>query len=85
MLIIGKINASSTIGYWRINDQIVKNISPGDFAIVQNKSNYDLVTILGIVKTEEEYIKSFVPGGANKNVIYILKKSELESYNLEII
>ena len=50
-LILGKLN-NGAIFYWDISHLQLKPIV-GDYAIVGNKNDYDLVKIIGIVETSE--------------------------------
>lgn len=52
-LIAGKINNCGTTYYWDISEfKVMPKI--GDYAIVENMNDYDLVKIVGIVETIEK-------------------------------
>lgn len=72
-LIMGKLNNGNVINYWNTSD-FVSDISVGDYAIVENMNDYDLVKIVGIVETEEKYTKFLVPNGVSKRVIKYLPR-----------
>ena len=44
-LIIGKINASNTIGYWNIGNNYTPDVRSGDYAVVENKNDFDLIKV----------------------------------------
>lgn len=72
-LIIGKLNRTNIINYWNTSDFIL-DVSVGDYAILENMNDYDLVKIVGIVETEEKYTKFLVPNGVSKRVIKYLPR-----------
>lgn len=72
-LIIGKLNRANIISYWNTGD-FIPDISVGDYAIVENINDYDLVKIVGIVETEEKYTKFLAPNGVSKRVIKYLPR-----------
>lgn len=76
-LIIGKINASNTIGYWNIGEGYTPDVVVGDYAIVENKNDYDLVKIIGIVETKPEYERFLVPNGVSKSAIRYLARCQV--------
>ena len=63
-LIAGKINNCSTIYYWLIDEELDFEI--GDYAIVENINDYDLIKIVGIVETQEKYLKHITNVNKNK-------------------
>lgn len=69
-LIIGKINASNTVGYWNIGNNYSPDIRSGDYAVVENKNDYDLIKVIGIVETSEKYEKFLVQNGVSKSVVW---------------
>lgn len=76
-LIIGKINASGTIGYWKAGEGYTPDVIAGDYAIVENKNDYDLVKILGIVETNGKYEKFFAQNGVSKQAIRYLARCQV--------
>ena len=52
-LIIGKFNVSNKIAYWSIGEKYTPDVAINDYAIVENKDDFDLVKIIGIVETNE--------------------------------
>lgn len=76
-VIIGKINSSNTIGYWDVGEGYTPDVVSGDYAIVENKNDYDLVKIIGIVETKEEYGKFLAPNGVSKSVVRYLARCQV--------
>lgn len=72
-LIIGKLNGANIINYWNTSDFIL-DVPVGDYAIVENINDYDLVKIIGIVETDEKYTKFLAPHGVSKRVIKYLPR-----------
>lgn len=70
-LIAGKLN-SGTTNFWNIPENAVYEI--GDYAIVQNKNDYDLVKIVGIVETNEKYSKIITGVEVSKSVVNIIPR-----------
>lgn len=56
-LIIWKFNVSNKIAYWSIGEKYTPDVAINDYAIVENKDDFDLVKIIGIVETNEEHAK----------------------------
>lgn len=76
-LIIGRINASNTLGYWKAGEAYTPDVRAGDYAIVENKNDYDLVKILGVVETNSKYEKFLVQNGVSKKVINYLARCQI--------
>ena len=74
-LIAGKLNSESVVRFWKIEE---KFFYVGDYAIVENKNDYDLVKIVGIIETNEKYV-SFVTNECSriKNVISIIPRFQV--------
>ena len=74
-LIVGKLNSESVVRFWKIEEKL---FYLGDYAIVENKDDYDLVKIVGIIETNEKYV-SFVTNGCSriKNVISIIPRFQV--------
>lgn len=71
-IIAGKLNSDNIVRYWKVGDEI---FNVGDYAIVENKNDYDLVKIIGIVETNEKYASFFANGySISKNVISIISR-----------
>ena len=68
-LLIGKINSSNTIGYWNVGENYTPDVISGDYAIVENKTDYDLIKIIGIVELKEEYEKYLLQNKVSKKAI----------------
>ena len=47
----------------------------GDYAIVENKNDYDLVKIIGIVETSEKYYKQLTHDCELKQSVCLLKRN----------
>lgn len=81
-LIIGKLNNANGLYYWKIEDNIVakfnldnaKNFNNlvGNYAIVENMSDFDLVKIVGVVETIPEYEKVLNNKTINKKVVNVI-------------
>ena len=71
-LIAGKINNCNSIYYWKIETYVKFKI--GDYAIVENMNDYDLVKIIGVVETKEEYVKFITNCKVNKEVVKIIER-----------
>lgn len=76
-LIIGKINSANVINYWNVGDNYTPDVVCGDYAIVENRNDYDLVKIVGIVETKPEYEKFLVQNGVSKKVIRYIARSQI--------
>ena len=71
-IIAGKLNSDNIVRYWKVGDEI---FNVGDYAIVENKNDYDLVKIIGIVETNEKYASFFVNGyPVSKSVVSIIQR-----------
>ena len=73
-LIAGKLNNCSTLFYWQIIEN--EKFEIGDYAIVENMNDYDLVKIVGILETSDKYAK-FINDRKLKNVVSIIKRIEI--------
>ena len=76
-VIIGKINSSNTIAYWKAGNGYTPDVIAGDYAIVENKNDYDLVKIIGIVETNSKYEKFLAPNGVSKEAIRYLARCQV--------
>lgn len=81
-LIIGKLNNNNGLYYWKIEEDVItkfnleedkyfKNLV-GNYAIVENMSDFDLVKIVGVVETIPEYEKVLNSKTINKKVVNIV-------------
>lgn len=74
-LIVGKLNNCKTIYYWEIDSN--EDFEIGDYAIVENKNDYDLVKIIGAIHTNDKY-KKFITNSNNiKKVIKVIERNEI--------
>lgn len=78
-LLIGKINSSNTIGYWNIGENYTTDVISGDYAIVENKTDYDLIKIIGIVELREEYEKFLLQNKVSKKAIMYFARSRIKN------
>ena len=74
-MVAGKLNNCRTILYWLAD--LEDEIKIGDYAIVENMSDYDLVKIVGIVATSYKYIKFITNCSYAKKVVRIIKRNEI--------
>ena len=82
VLIAGKLNRSdSPVLYWKNEKNIALRV--GDYAIVENRQSFDLVEIVGIVRTYKNKVGHFTKNSYEtvKNVIKIIEKEELVKEN----
>lgn len=81
-LIIGKLNNNNGLYYWKIEEDVItkfnlekdkyfKNLV-GNYAIVENMSDFDLVKTVGVVETIPEYEKVLNSKTINKKVVNIV-------------
>jgi hypothetical protein len=75
-LIIGKHNSTGQIFYWNDNG---KKFDVGDYAIVENKDDYDLVKIVGEVFTNEKYARLCSGTIVTKKVVKIIPRKEIRN------
>lgn len=75
-LIIGKLNNCNLTYFWE-KDENNEIFEIGDYAIVENVNDYDLVKIVGITFTKDEYMKFITNRNQNKKVIKIIKRNEI--------
>lgn len=78
-LVAGLINATGRVLHWRTKSEI----ELGDYAIVENMNGYDLVKIVGIVKTTKKNAIKFSNTKYEnmKNVILEIKSNIIENNN----
>ena len=76
-LIAGKLNAENIVRYWMLEDEkdIYNVFGIGDYAIVENKNDYDLVKIISIVETEEKYVKFLIGASTIKKVVRLISRA----------
>lgn len=74
-LIAGRLNNCNSTYYWQIEEGLDCEI--GDYAIVENMNDYDLVKIVGIVETTEKYVKFITNSKINKKVINIIERQDI--------
>lgn len=52
------LNGDCTARFWKIPDGMAVDI--GDHAVVENRDGYDLVEVVGLVRTTQKYEKNLV-------------------------
>lgn len=88
-LILGKLNVGSIVNYWKIDDEVIKKFNLndenhfnnliGNYAIVENINDYDLVKIVGVVSTEEKYEKFLIGKTISKKVVNLMGRSMIRN------
>ncbi len=75
VLVAGVINATGQMLYWKIEE----NIDVGDYAIVENKNEYDLIKVVGLVYTTKANARKFSKTKYErmKKVIKLLQKENI--------
>ena len=75
-LIAGTINATGKTLYWKSD----REVSIGDYAVVENMSGYDLIKVVGIVMTTKSNASKFSNTKYEnmKNVIQVMQKELIE-------
>lgn len=76
-LIAGRLNGTNEVRFWRtclcLEDNFVLEI--GNFAVAENKNGFDLIEIMGVVNTTEEYEKYFSGGNkVSKKIVAVIGK-----------
>ena len=85
-IIMGKINSGNVIGFWKAGENLTPDVIAGDYAIAENKTDYDLIKIIGILETDEKYEKFIAPGGIAKKAIYYIAKCQVnKNYGSRVI
>lgn len=74
-IIAGRFNGLNTSNYWLENGTTA---TVGDYAIVENKSGYDLVEVTGVLETDEEHINLIIGNKINKKVLGIVSINTTE-------
>ena len=74
-LIAGKLNSDNNVRFWKVEEGIKTKI--GSYAIVENKKDYDLVKVVGIINTSEKYEKFIAGVNVSKKVVKYIKRSEI--------
>lgn len=73
-LIAGKINNCNMIYYWDISDfEIEPKI--GDYAVVQNMNDFDLVKVIAIVETDIKYRKFLLNKAVSKKALFSIPRN----------
>lgn len=80
-LVAGLINATGKVLHWRTRSEI----KLGDYAIVENMNGYDLVKVIGIVKTTKKDAGKFSNTKYEnmKNAILGINANIIEDNNIE--
>lgn len=70
--IAGMLNGDCTTRFWKIPDGMAVDI--GDHAVVENRDGYDLVKVVGLVRTTEECEKILTGNrrGIKKSVVAVI-------------
>ena len=77
-LIAGKLNNCNLVYYWEYRINLIGySFKIGDYAIVENMNDYDLVKIVGIVDTTDKYAKFITNRNVNKKVIKIISRETI--------
>ena len=76
-LIAGKLNNCPNVYYWELPNNIILIPKIGDYVVVENMNDYDLVKVVGIVETNEKYSKFITNCQMNKKVVCIVKREEI--------
>ena len=77
ILIAGTMNKENTVRFWKTD---IKDINIGEYAIIENLGGYDLVKIVGILKTNKKYT-SLISHTRYENMKEV--KMTIENYVLE--
>ena len=71
-LIAGKLNGYNFVRYWKVENE---TFNIGDYAIVENENDYDLVKITGVIETNEKYASLVANGlSTDKKVVSIIQR-----------
>lgn len=73
MLIAGKLS-NNTVNYWSCDF----NVTIGDTLLVENRNAYDIVTLVGIVWTTPENVKTFTPSKLKKAICKVDIPTQIE-------
>lgn len=73
--VAGRLNCCNTTYYWKMDEDM--NFEIGDYAIVENMNDYDLIKIVGIIETTEKYAKFIQNNRINKKVIEIIDRVDI--------
>lgn len=71
-LIKGLLNCDGIAREWELPNESDVNI--GDYVIVENKKDYDLVKVIGITVTHEDYIPNFIGNMKLKKAVKVISK-----------
>lgn len=79
LLLAGRRNGGNETLFWTMEDCKVDGYSEGDYAIVENMNDFDLVKIVGTVVTKKNLANLFSKTKYEhmKKVIRIVNKSDL--------
>lgn len=76
-VIAGKLNKDNIVNYWLCDVATLHDSDIGNYAIVENRNDYDLVKIVGILDTNEKYLKFIVGVNPSKKVIRIVERQTI--------
>lgn len=74
-LIAGRLNSCCQTYYWLLEED--EKLSLGDYAIVENLNDYDLVKIVGVVETNKKYLKKLTNQNICKKVVNIVNRENI--------
>ena len=93
-LIIGKLNSSNTTYYWKIEEDVLTKFNLGEdqyfkklignYAIVENLNDFDLVKIVGVIETNDKYAK-FLTNKTIRNKLLSYYKHSYMDTNARIV
>lgn len=72
-LLAGKHNKTNQVFYWELNE----NAKIGDYAIVENGTDYSMVKVIGILETSMKYQHHITKTNELKKVIKIIPRNEI--------
>ena len=76
-IICGKINRENVVNYWLCDLKTLNINDIGNYAIVENRNDYDLVKIVGILETNEKYLKFVTDVNPYKKVVQIVERNTI--------
>ena len=76
-VIVGKLNSTNEVRYWNAGNGYTPDVICGDYAIVENKNDYDLVKIIGIMDINEKYEHFLVPNKISKTAVRYLARCQV--------
>lgn len=74
-LILGKFNNTNKLDYWNVKDA---EVNVGDYAIVPNKTDYEMVKVIAIVTTKPKYYYHLTKNEQIKDIVRIIPREEVK-------